>query len=260
MVVPLDGSSPAQAALAPAKAALATWNRPAAPATHFDGAPPAPIVVPRIGESPIPARQGGATVEVSGRISATGRQACSPSPEGRATSLEGTMKILVALDTSDKDDAVLAQASRLARTTGAELTLVHVLNPFVDPSDATAPFLPERLAQVKQWRERYVHARARDLAGLPVQVRVEWQRRPPGHRCEDVADCLARVARDLDTDLLVLASKRASGVAGLLLGSTAQAMLRLSPCPVLVVRPPDHAVPRASDHAVPRAHERAVAA
>jgi nucleotide-binding universal stress UspA family protein len=45
------------------------------------------------------------------------------------------------------------------------------------------------------------------------------------------------VTREWAADVLVVASKRAAGVAGLLLGGTAQALLRASPCPVLIVRP-----------------------
>jgi hypothetical protein len=45
------------------------------------------------------------------------------------------------------------------------------------------------------------------------------------------------VARDVGADVVVVASKRASGLLGLLLGSTARGVLRASLCPVLVVRP-----------------------
>jgi nucleotide-binding universal stress UspA family protein len=45
------------------------------------------------------------------------------------------------------------------------------------------------------------------------------------------------VARERGADFLVVASKHSVGVTGLLLGSTAQALLRISPCPVVVARP-----------------------
>jgi nucleotide-binding universal stress UspA family protein len=156
------------------------------------------------------------------------------------------MKILVALDGSAKDAAVLARVSNLARATGAELLLVHALNPWADPAGATAPFLQDRIEQVRQRWRAYLRRRAKQLAGLSVTTLVEDQQKPDGHASEDPPDCLARVASDYDADLLAVASKRASGMAGLLLGSTAQALLHISPCPVLVVRPGDPAVGRKS--------------
>jgi nucleotide-binding universal stress UspA family protein len=155
------------------------------------------------------------------------------------------MKLLVALDGSDKDAALVSQAGRLARAANAEVVLVHALSPWLDPPEATAPFLDDRLAQVRGWREAYLQEQATALAGVPVQVRVAWYQWPAGGPSEDAAGCLARVAGECGADLLLVASKRASGLGGLLLGSTAQALLRRSPCPVLVVRPPDIGV----DHA-----------
>jgi nucleotide-binding universal stress UspA family protein len=54
---------------------------------------------------------------------------------------------------------------------------------------------------------------------------------------EETAPAVARIARRLGAGTLVVMSKRASGLPGMLLGSVAQGLLALSPCPVLVVRP-----------------------
>jgi nucleotide-binding universal stress UspA family protein len=157
------------------------------------------------------------------------------------------MRLLVALDGSDKDHAVLSYAAGFARLTGAQVLLVHAVNPWVDPPDATAPFFAERVAEhTARWQAYLQHQAAcfagpAGLAGEPgpaVDVCVARQQQPPGRACEEIADCLARVAREWNADLVLVASKRASGLMGLLLGSTALALLRRSPCPVLVVRPP----------------------
>ena len=66
---------------------------------------------------------------------------------------------------------------------------------------------------------------------------VEGERWPAGRGSEDIAEAIARVAREQGVDIVVVASKRADGIRGLLLGSTAQELLSRSPCPVLVVRP-----------------------
>jgi nucleotide-binding universal stress UspA family protein len=95
----------------------------------------------------------------------------------------------------------------------------------------------ERLEEVVADRRAYLEEQARALTGLPVTVRVEPLRWPVYHRSEEVAAGLARVARDCGADTVVVASKRASGLLGLLPGDTARGVLRASPCPVLVVRP-----------------------
>ncbi|HYP91237.1 MAG TPA: universal stress protein, partial [Polyangiaceae bacterium] len=62
-------------------------------------------------------------------------------------------------------------------------------------------------------------------------------------RFDSVADEIAQLAADLDADLVVVGTHGRRGVSRLLLGSSAEATVRLSPCPVLVMRP--KAVPEA---------------
>ena len=56
-------------------------------------------------------------------------------------------------------------------------------------------------------------------------------------RIEAAAEQIAQLAADLDAELVVVGTHGRRGVSRLLLGSVAEATVRLSPCPVLVVRP-----------------------
>ena len=47
-----------------------------------------------------------------------------------------------------------------------------------------------------------------------------------------------RVARERKVDLIVIASHGRTGLGRILFGSTAEAVVRHAPCPVLVVKPP----------------------
>jgi nucleotide-binding universal stress UspA family protein len=147
------------------------------------------------------------------------------------------MKFLVALDRSEKNRAVLAPAAALARAAGAEVLLLNVYNPWVDTVFSAAGTPKERLKEVAADRQTYLEEQARALAELPVATRAEPIHWPSGRGTEEVAEAVARVARESGADVLVVASKRSGGLPGVLLGSTVQALLRLSPCPVLVVRP-----------------------
>jgi nucleotide-binding universal stress UspA family protein len=81
--------------------------------------------------------------------------------------------------------------------------------------DEQERILTERLAG---WREKY--------PSVPVQCVVA---------AGSPARSLLEVARD--AQLVVVGSRGRGGVAGMLLGSTSQALLHHSPCPVAVVRP-----------------------
>jgi nucleotide-binding universal stress UspA family protein len=56
-------------------------------------------------------------------------------------------------------------------------------------------------------------------------------------RFDAIADEIAQLAADLEADLVVVGTHGRRGLSRVLLGSSAEATVRLAPCPVLVVRP-----------------------
>ena len=62
-------------------------------------------------------------------------------------------------------------------------------------------------------------------------------------RFDAIAEEVAQLAADLEADLVVVGTHGRKGLSRLLLGSSAEATVRLAPCPVLVTRP--KAVPEA---------------
>jgi nucleotide-binding universal stress UspA family protein len=50
--------------------------------------------------------------------------------------------------------------------------------------------------------------------------------------------CIVSAARDRGVDLIVMGSHGRTGLPHILLGSVAERVVRLAPCPVLVTRPP----------------------
>jgi nucleotide-binding universal stress UspA family protein len=55
---------------------------------------------------------------------------------------------------------------------------------------------------------------------------------------QPAAQAITSFARDAGVDLVVLASHGRTGLARLVIGSVAEAVVRTAPCPVLVVKPP----------------------
>jgi len=142
------------------------------------------------------------------------------------------MRILVAMDGSEKCEAVIEPTAELAKVAHAEVVLLNVVNPLVDAVRVPAASASAAIAQVEAERQAYLAEKANRFEGVPVKVLVERL-----HHSEDIAEGIARIAREQDAAILVVASRRVGSLAKLLLGSVAQELLRLSPCPVLVVRP-----------------------
>jgi len=145
------------------------------------------------------------------------------------------VQILVAFDGSAGAVAALEMAARLARPAGGHVVALRVLNPLVDATDIVAPTAAEAVREAeKRERERLasIVASMSGLAGVEIDLVVEALTHG-----EDVPEHIVRAARDRDMDLVAIASQRAAGVKGLVLGSVTQHVLRLSGRPVLVVRP-----------------------
>lgn len=140
------------------------------------------------------------------------------------------MRILVAFDGSDGAREALAVADDVAAQAEGDLVVCWVLNPRLDAADIVAATTAEAMVQVVQQAQSTIEDALTDLEASAT-IRVESV-----ERGEDIAEHLANVAAEEEATLLTIASRRASGLRGLM-GSVAQEVLRLSPCPVVVVRP-----------------------
>jgi nucleotide-binding universal stress UspA family protein len=143
------------------------------------------------------------------------------------------MRVLVAYDGTDGAQAALTVASRIGEASGGELVLCWVLDRRLDAVDVIAPSTEDAMAEVER-RTRETVSELLAERNLTAEVRIEEVRRG-----EDVAERLATVAGDAGVELIVVASRRAAGLRGLL-GSVARELLGVSPVPVVVVRPGDH--------------------
>jgi len=129
--------------------------------------------------------------------------------------LEGVFyRIVVPTDFSTCAEEAWALAQRVAQTCGSELVLVHVLE--APPDTEIGKTLEQWAAQARQ---RGLKARIAVRTGAPHQ--------------EVVA-----LATDERADLVVIGTHGRGGLNRALLGSVADRVVRLAPCPVLTVREP----------------------
>jgi nucleotide-binding universal stress UspA family protein len=137
--------------------------------------------------------------------------------------------ILVPTDFSEPSKKALSYALYLAKQNGLKITLLHVLEPILVYPDAVYPVMMDanfgpteaKRAFRKLCREEHVQA------GLLQKMLI---RQGTAHQ-EIVA-----AARDIEADLIVIATNGHTGLAHVLLGSTTERVVRHAPCPVLVVR------------------------
>ena len=143
-------------------------------------------------------------------------------------------KIVCPVDLSEVSMGALKLAAGVADTCGSSLVVVNVVEPIVAPSDFT--FGPMTTGEVEDRLVERSEVALRELAAtlhLPegrVSVRVERGR---------ASSEIVRVAQEEKADLLVMGTHGYTGMAHVLLGSTAERVLRKAPCPVLTLRASD---------------------
>lgn len=138
-------------------------------------------------------------------------------------------RILCPVDFSEHSQAALAHAAELARRYGASLQLLHVVEPILYPvAYGLPPVAPVDYEQVaRDAAARTLAGYAAKLTGAEVRQRVE-----SGTASQRICD----VAKEQGVDLIVLATHGYTGLKHVLLGSTAERVVRHAPCAVLVVK------------------------
>jgi universal stress protein A len=136
--------------------------------------------------------------------------------------------ILVPIDYSEPADAALRIAAGLARGTHGRLLVAHMLPPVY--TMAEFPILPVDAEWIGEERTRLESY---------VRERLEPDGEVPAFAVEVLVDTpflgIVRLAAERRVDLIVIGTHGRSGLKRLVLGSVAERVVRLAPCPVLTV-------------------------
>lgn len=143
-------------------------------------------------------------------------------------------KILVPIDFSPPSKNAFKYAVRFAEEFGGELTLLYVLEP-----QSMTGFMP--IPEATAFVESDIVAAGKNLRSLIASVRNARIDRPrwkvrgglPSHE-------IVEAAKEMDVDLIVIATHGYTGWKHFCIGSTAERVVRAAPCPVLVVREKQH--------------------
>ncbi len=139
-------------------------------------------------------------------------------------------KILVPVDFSECSKKALAYAIPLAEEFGAELTLLHVaasLPPIPEWESGDVVAVDEAVKQLKALHESV------GATLPPPRVHEVVRTGAPGEE-------IIRAAQEMGIDLIVLSTHGHTGLARVIMGSTAERVVRHAGCPVLVVREHEH--------------------
>ncbi|WP_322489948.1 universal stress protein [Chloroflexus sp.] len=133
-------------------------------------------------------------------------------------------RILVTLDGSALSEQVLPYAQALASLDGARLILARVMarrRRSDEPSEA------EQKPQIEAYLQEV--ANQLEAQGVPADIAVGAAEQP--------ARALLTLSRELQVDAIALATRGQGGWQRIMVGSTADKVIRASPIPVLAVRP-----------------------
>jgi universal stress protein A len=158
------------------------------------------------------------------RVSPHSRLAVSKAPGLRIKS------VLVPIDFSQPSLQALEFALPFLKQFGAQLHLVHVFPPDYPLASMVAmPLVVPELTVGKRVRRHLKDVATR----FSVQLGHENIHALRGRPFEEIC----RLAREKSIDLIITSTRGLTGLKHLALGSTAERVVRYSPCPVLVLRP-----------------------
>ena len=146
-------------------------------------------------------------------------------------------KVLVATDFGPASESALSYGRALARSFDAALHVLHVTeNVFARAMDGYGyAAIPP---QVQEDLERAGRRQTEEL--LDDEDRRELRATTATVTSNSPADAIVGYARRHGIDLIVMGTHGRGPISHLLLGNVAERVVRMSPCPVLTVRHPEH--------------------
>jgi nucleotide-binding universal stress UspA family protein len=135
-------------------------------------------------------------------------------------------RILVPIDFSQTSKAALRYGVELARQFSAQIHLLHVPEPLLEWPGAT---------YAVGVRETMQRAECESLRHLLTDTETRELRPECAVRLGTPSSEIVRYAEEHEIDVIVMGTHGRTGVARVLMGSVAEAVVRTAPCPVLTM-------------------------
>lgn len=153
-------------------------------------------------------------------------------------------KILVAVDRSPLSKSVFYSAVSLAKTTGANLMLLHVLSPKESgyPVTSAHTYYPlvkdinyelyhQQFVEYEQWGLKFLQNLTEEATKAGIATEFTQLEGNPGRM-------ICELASNWSADLIIVGSRRLQGLKEMFLGSVSNYVTHHAPCSVLIVRQP----------------------
>ncbi len=142
-------------------------------------------------------------------------------------------KILVPIDFSDYSKSALKYAQEFSKYFNAEIFLIYVVEPMVYPPDFSMGqiAIPTIDIELDKRAKEELEKLARNEIPEDIKFQIIIKTGKPFVE-------IIQTAKELDVDLIIIATHGHSGVEHILFGSTAEKVVRKAPCPVLTLREP----------------------
>jgi nucleotide-binding universal stress UspA family protein len=147
--------------------------------------------------------------------------------------VENKMRILVAIDGSESADRAVGVAAQLAKQNGADLKILHVINPQNLPMDQLKDYaqwehvtLGEVLNTFAEEKLAAAREQAKTLGVSGITTACPYA---------DIAETIIDAAKSDPIDMIVVGKRGRSRLSGLVLGSVSQKIVSVASCPVVVV-------------------------
>jgi nucleotide-binding universal stress UspA family protein len=139
-------------------------------------------------------------------------------------------RILCPIDFDDNADTAIKEAGALARLLKAAVCVLHVI--WINPLATEGYVLAElEESQSNAARAKVAEMTNRELAGVDYEINV---------KIGDPAEIVLATEKELNADLVVMATHGRHGLTRLVLGSVAEKIVRESAVPVLTIRNRSH--------------------
>jgi nucleotide-binding universal stress UspA family protein len=139
--------------------------------------------------------------------------------------------ILCPVDFSQASKEIVENAGALALRFGADLTVLHSV---YDPLDITCSHIPH--PPLEQLREEMIRVAEQTLQRLVTRKLRHLPRAKAVVVTGPPFEQITRYAREHAVDLIVMGTQGVSGLDHLIMGSTAERVIRHAPCPVFSIR------------------------
>jgi universal stress protein A len=136
--------------------------------------------------------------------------------------------ILCPIDFSPPSRNALRYANEFAKAMNAKITAMHVIQPQPIAADINVPYIPPETEMEQAAKDNMAHL-IREIVSEGVLVEQVLAFGLP-------SECIIEQAKKGNVDVIILGTHGRSGISRLLMGSTAESVIRHATCPVLVVK------------------------